>query len=282
MYRAGFGSSAIATAIVMWVAMLVFLEIGRQLGLRQITTKGREARTGVGVVDGAVYSLAALLLGFSFSGAAARFDQRRELIIKQVSAVTTAIQRTELVSPAQAPVLRRLLAEYLRVVLSTNQRFTSASAALHQPPEVAHAEEALWTQAVEFCRTPPSDQVRVLLLPSFNEMFDAVENERLARWVHPPTIILVMLAATTLAAAVFAGYGLASTPTRNWIYIIGFTATIAAAIYVIVELEYPRLGIVNIASMDQALRAVSSTLQLLGSGPFRFVPRLFFRPRPLP
>lgn len=244
----------------MWVAMLLFLELGRRLGLRQIITKGKEARTGVGFVDGAVYSVAALLLGFTFAGAAARFDQRRELIVKQVSAVTTAIQRTELVTPDQTPVLRRLLAQYLRTVLDANQRLISDSVALYQPPDVARAEEELWTTAVQLCRTPPNDQVRVLLLPSFNEMFDAVENERLARWIHPPTIIFAMLGATTLAAAIFAGYGLSTSPARNWIYIIGFTTTIAAAIYVIIELEYPRLGIVTVDSMDNVLRGVLSAL----------------------
>ena len=40
---------------------------------------------------------------------------------------------------------------------------------------------------------------------------------------------------------------------RNWAFAIGFAATTATALFVILELEYPRLGLVRIESADQAL-----------------------------
>jgi hypothetical protein len=75
-----------------------------------------------------------------------------------------------------------------------------------------------------------------------NELFDLVDTELAARRNHPPTVIWLMLAITALAAALFVGYGISSGPTRNWIYIIGFSASVSIATYVIVELEFPRLG----------------------------------------
>src|SRR5690348_17919029 len=56
-------------------AMLLCVELGRRWALTQLARHGPEARTGVGVVDGAVYGLLALLVGFSFSGAAARSEE---------------------------------------------------------------------------------------------------------------------------------------------------------------------------------------------------------------
>jgi hypothetical protein len=82
----------------------------------------------------------------------------------------------------------------------------------------------------------------------------------MARRIHPPSVIFVMLGVAALASAIFAGYGIASGSTRNWMYMVGIAATIAAATYVILELEYPRLGLFRINAMDQALTELRATM----------------------
>src|SRR5205814_295269 len=98
------------------------------------------------------------------------------------------------------------------------------------------------------------------LLPSLNDMFGAVERERLARRIHPPAIIFVLVGLAALATSVFVGYALAGGPTRNWIYVIGLAATVSSAAYVILELEYPRRGLVRIDMVDQALAELRATM----------------------
>ena len=46
---------------------------------------------------------------------------------------------------------------------------------------------------------------------------------------------------------------MAGRKTRSWIHIIGFVVTMASVIYLIFELEYPRLGLVRIDPTDQLL-----------------------------
>jgi hypothetical protein len=101
----------------------------------------------------------------------------------------------------------------------------------------------------------------MLLLPSLNELFGAVEKERMARRMHPPPVIFAMLGIAALAAALFAGYGLASSTTRSWIYMVGIAATVAIAVYVILELEYPRLGLARVTDMDQTLVELRATME---------------------
>ena len=101
----------------------------------------------------------------------------------------------------------------------------------------------------------------MLVLPALNEMFGIVESERMARRMHPPMVIFVMLGLTALAAAMFAGYGIASGPTRNWIYLLGIAATISSSAYVIADLEYPRLGLIRIDAIDQALVELRATMK---------------------
>ncbi len=71
----------------------------------------------------------------------------------------------------------------------------------------------------------------------------------------------VMLATVALAGALLAGFGMASGRTRNWVFMVGFAATTAVALYVIVDLEYPRLGLIRVDSFDQALVEVRATMK---------------------
>lgn len=77
-------------AVGLFAGLVMLLELGRRLGAREIARHGADARVGVGVVDGAVYGLLALLVGFSFSGAANRFDSRRATVAQEVNAIATA------------------------------------------------------------------------------------------------------------------------------------------------------------------------------------------------
>ena len=94
----------IIPAIGMFVAILVFLEVGRRLGVRRLNVPG--ARAGVGVVDGSVYALVALLIGFTFNGAASRFDARRELVGETANVAGTAWQRIDMLPPELQPPVR--------------------------------------------------------------------------------------------------------------------------------------------------------------------------------
>jgi hypothetical protein len=62
-----------------------------------------------------------------------------------------------------------------------------------------------------------------------------------------------MLAALALASAILAGYGMAASQTRSWIHILEFAAIMAVTVYIIVDLEHPRLGLIRVDAFDQVL-----------------------------
>jgi len=253
---------ALLTAVItlgLFLSMIAFLELGRRMGLRAAAKRGTDATAGVGVVDSAVYGLLGLLIGFTFSGATGRFDQRRQLVAEEANAAGTAWQRIA-VLPAdlQAPI-RDGFRKYLDELLAWYGERTRAASLVQEPPAVTRAQDELWARSVAACITPTGERARMLLLPALNEFFGAVEKERAARRFHPPGVIWVMLAITAWASAIFAGYALARVKARNWMYIIGIAACISIAGYVIVELEYPRLGLFRINAIDQSLADLRST-----------------------
>lgn len=56
-----------------------------------------------------------------------------------------------------------------------------------------------------------------------------------------------------LAGGLLAGYGMAEGRGRNWLHMAAFALTMALAVYVILDLEYPRLGLIRVDSADQVL-----------------------------
>ncbi len=240
-------------AIGLFLAMLAFLDLGWRTGVARARTRGKEARAGVGIVDGAVYGLLALLIGFTFSGAAERFNNRRLLIGEIENAASTAWQRIDVLPDEQQPAVRAGFRAYVDQIIQYYATSVTTRQTLEMPPSLARAEDDVWTRSVAACKAPGGEGARILLLPSLNETFDAVQRERIARRIHPPYVIYVMLGISALATALFAGYGMAGGTRRNWLFMIGIAACISAATYVIVELEYPRVGLFRVNDMDQVI-----------------------------
>jgi hypothetical protein len=131
-------------ASALFLGMIILLEVGRRVAARRIAREGEDAKTGTGAIEGAVLALLGLLVAFTFSGAAGKFD--------------------------------------------------------------------------------------------------------------------VMLFVLALASAVLAGYSMAGHTSRSWLHIVGFAAVTALAVYIIIDLEYPRLGLIRVDAFDSALRDVRAAM----------------------
>jgi hypothetical protein len=74
-------------ALGLFVGMIVLLEVGRRIGIHRMRKDPEAARAGFGAAEGAIFALLGLLIAFTFSGAAERFDQRRHLIVEETNAI---------------------------------------------------------------------------------------------------------------------------------------------------------------------------------------------------
>ena len=48
--------------------------------------------------------------------------------------------------------------------------------------------------------------------------------------------------------------------TRNWAYMLGFAAMISVTVYVIVDIEFPRVGFIRVEAYDRGLAEVRSRM----------------------
>jgi hypothetical protein len=244
--------AAALTALGLFGGVLLLLETGRRIGVRRIASDSEGARAGTGAVEGAVFGLMGLLIAFTFSGAAARFDGRRQLATEEANNIGTAWLRLDLLPAGAQPALRDSFRRYVDLRLEVYQKLPDLEAAKAALSRCAVLQAEIWAQAVAASREGPSPAV-VLLLPALNQMFDITTTRTMAARIHPPVIIFAMLVALTLISALLAGYGMAAAKTRSWIHMLGFAFVMAAAVYIILDLEHPRMGLINMHAADQVL-----------------------------
>jgi len=248
-------------AVSMFIVMLLLLELGRRIGHRRLVTDPEGARAGVGPVDGAVFALLGLLIAFTFSGAASRFDTRRQLIVEEANAIGTAYLRLDILPPSAQPALREKFRQYVETRLEVYRKLPDLSAARAELVKGAKLQEEIWSQAVAASQAEGAQPARVLVLPALNAMIDITTTRTMAGKMHPPMIIFIMLIGLSLVSSLLAGYGMAGGKARSWVHIVGFAATMALAVYVILDLEFPRLGLIRVDAFDQVLVDVRASMR---------------------
>jgi len=243
---------AVSSALGLLAGMLLLLETGRSIGLLRMATDAGGARAGLGAVEGAVFGLIGLLLAFTFSGASARFDTRRQLVVEEANAIGTAYLRLDLLPASAQPAIRQNFRRYLDTRLAVYRKLPDFQAAKVEQDRAAALQSEIWTQTVAACRESVQPAT-MLLLPALNQMIDITTTRTAALRMHPPTVIFVMLVALMLAGSLLAGYGMAATKIRSWLHILGFAVTMSVAVYVILDFEFPRVGLIRIDAFDQVL-----------------------------
>jgi len=252
-----FAVTSAFVALLLFVAMLVLFEAGRLIRRRRAAREGEQERGAFGVIDGAVFALLGLLMAFTFSGAASRFETRRGQVIDEANAIGTAYLRIDLVPAAAQPGLRQQFRDYVDSRLAVYRALPDIAAAYQELARSATLQQKIWSTAVEASREEP--QARMLLLPALNQMIDITTTRTMAAIMHPPVTIFVLLVLLCLVCATLAGYGAGAT--RGWLHAVSFAAILAGTVYVTWNLEYPRLGFIRIDPIDQVLVDVRSSFK---------------------
>src|SRR5579862_2318585 len=104
--------------LIFFVFSLVVLWLSAQLGttMRRRRPLQEDEREDFNVVEAATLTLLGLIIGFSFSMATNRYDQRKDLEEAEANAIGTEYLRADLLPSADVVRVRKLLSDY------TNQR----------------------------------------------------------------------------------------------------------------------------------------------------------------
>jgi hypothetical protein len=263
-----FGLFAVAITVAFFVSSILLLNYGRSLGLRYLQRAGVESIARLATVEGAIFALIGLLLAFTISGALQRFDERRQLIIQEANAISTAYDRLALFDGDIARSLQAKLKDYLKARLDLYSAPHDLS--LWQGVEVSSAaqqQRILQSKSkvleAAFAACPQGNYVPAcpLALTALASVFEIARVRAGAAEKHPPQIIYIMLFGLGLGGSLLAGFGMAAAKARSWIHMLCFASALTVTLYVVTDLEFPRLGLIRVDTFDHFLTELAEQMQ---------------------
>ncbi len=214
----------------------------------------------LGSIDTAVGGLLALILAFSFSMAAERFDMREEVIVKEANALGTAFFRCSFLMPEEQSGCRRDLARYGRLRV----QFFEAGHDLGRLQEVIEKSEdlhhAIWDRVER--SVPQRDTPSVAqLIVSLNELFDLNTDRVAAERRVVPQEITVITIALCFAWSAFAGYAFGLTSNRQFGAWLAFAAFVTLVVLTTLDLDRPGRGFIRPTRGNSVMEDVAKQLE---------------------
>ncbi len=241
----------LAALVISFVLLLLLaVRIGKHLG-RNIPEKNRP---GASAIEGLVFALLGLLVAFMFSGAAQRMSDRRDLIVQEVNDVGTAWLRIDMLNAGDQPQLRDQFRSYVDARIDYNRYLLNAKDREVFTNRIAALQKEIWATSIKAAHNsvPP---FAVAYIDAVNDMFDISTSQTVAQKLHPPVVTYIFLCFLALVAACLVGVNLALSKRTAWLHQVVFAVVTTAAIYIIIDFEFPRVGIIRIDQSDALLVA---------------------------
>jgi hypothetical protein len=237
--------------LVSFLAMTLAVWIGVLLSRRRPVQA--EAREDFGVILAATLTLVGLVIGFTFSMALNRYDQRKSYEEAEANAIGTEYMRADLLPAADAARIRTLLVSYL------DQRILFYSARDEQElrqinRQIAKLQAEMWA-AVRAPALAQPTPVAALAVAGMNDVLNSQGYTQAAWWNRIPAGAWALMALMAISCNLLVGYG----ERRKGSLILFVLPTIMSiAFFLIADLDSPRGGTIRVH--PQNLRATMQSL----------------------
>ena len=214
-----------------------------------------EERDDFGIILGATLTLLGLLIGFSFSMAISRYDQRRRCEEDEANAIGTEYLRADLLPLGDGTRVRDLLKRYLDERVSfytTRDRGRLAEITT----DTAKLQTELWA-AVRPGAAAVTTPVVFLVISGMNDVINSQGYTQAAWWNRIPIAAWGLMATIAICCNLLVGYGARR---RDWHVFLILPIAVSIAFFLISDIDSPRGGTIhvepqNLISLSQSLRA---------------------------
>jgi hypothetical protein len=237
--------------VVSFAAMSVVAVAGSWLR-RRSPTADEEQKEHIGVILAATLTLLGLIIGFSFSMAANRYDQRKIFEEAEANAIGTEILRADFLPPADAANVRKLLAEYtgLRIQFYLNKDDDQRK---QMAERTAQLQAALWSAIRKSSAGQPTP-VEALAIAGMNDVINSQSNTQAAFWNRIPTAAWFFMAIIALCSNALIGYR--SGKVGLWLLFV-LPLIVSFAFVLIADIDAPRHGLIEVRPQNLEVLANS-------------------------
>jgi len=207
------------------------------------------------LVLGGTLTLLGLIIGFVFSMAVGRYNQRKDYEEAEANAIGTEYVRADLLPPADTAQVRALLKNYLD--LRILQYRTRGTAQLRQTDvQLARLQSQLWS-AVARPAAGQGSAVLALAVSGMNDVLNSEGNTQAAWWNRVPTAAWALMMLISVFCNFLIGY--AAHGKRAFLCLI-LPIALSISLFLIADIDSPRSGVIRVR--PQNLESLAKTLDL--------------------
>ena len=210
------------------------------------------------ILLGATLTLLALIIGFTFSMAVSRYDQRKNFEEQEANAIGTEYVRADFLPEADASKVRALLSSYL------NQRILDYKARSEQQLRQINAQTArlqtqLWAAVTKPAAAQPTP-VTALVVNGMSDVLNSQGYTQARRGGNRiPTAAWLLLIAISIFCNVFIGYG--AHGKSAFLLLILPPIALSISLFLIADIDSPRRGVIRVRPQNLESLAESLNLQ---------------------
>lgn len=241
--------------IVVLPLSLAAVAAGYRYAARWGQSKGEQDIWAFGLGQASIFGLIALILGFSFSFAAQRYEARRALVVNEADAITTAYLQGGFLPGAQAKRFRELLVAYTQTRLNTYAAVSDANAERRLTVTGKTLQARLWASASSAALRNPRNPFLLDLTTSVVEILDLSEQQAAALNNHVPRAIIGIDVLCTTFGAFLLGMTFGRAKSPHVVLACMFCLLFASTVFTIIDLDHPQGGLisVDVAPLQTAL-----------------------------
>jgi hypothetical protein len=203
----------------------------------------------------ATLTLLGLIIGFSFSMATGRYDQRKNYEALEANVISTEYDRAGLLGLSDAERTQDLLKRYLalRIQFYTVRNSRELERVGRQ---TAQLQQQMWS-VVQAAATAKPSPVKTLVAAGMNEVLDSAGYTQAAWWNRIPVSAWSLMAIIAICSNVMIGYKF----DRKRTFLLAVLPFVLSVTFLLIaEIDSPRWGLIqvgpeNLISLSQALSA---------------------------
>jgi hypothetical protein len=234
-----------ATALLLFLGFVTAAEIGFAVH-RRVNARPGESNDESQVLSTALLLLA-LLLGFTFSMALGRYDERRQLVVTEANAIGTAWLRAGLVDGPAGTALQAGLGDYARARLALADAGEDAARIAAAEARAAALRGVIWQRAAAATAPIRTTAQAAALIEAINTVIDSAAVRANALESHVPDRVISLLIVYAGVAALLLGYVLGATGVHHRIATSLLFALLATTIMLVLDLDRPRSGAIQVS-----------------------------------
>ena len=235
--------------IIFFLFSLVLLWLSAQIGiyLHRLRTLKDEEREDFNVVQAATLTLLGLIIGFSFSMAISRYDQRKNYEEAEANAIGTEYVRAGLLPAADAATVRGQLRKYLELRI-LYYRTRSHSELQKIDADTAQLQNEMWL-AVQVPAVAQPSPVIALAVAGMNDVLNSQGYTQAAWWNRIPISAWALMMGMAICCNVLVGYGARGAGVKSGLLFV-LPMVAAIAFLLIADIDSPRRGFIHVVPQN--------------------------------